>query len=98
MTMHAVTAISGSGPAYFFMIMEAMENTAQALGLDADAAHQLSIQTMLGAAAMARQSDLPPAQLKKNVMSPGGTTEKAILQFEEGGLPALFQDDELRAV
>ena len=89
--LHGVTAISGSGPAYFFMIMEAMEAAAVKTGLSADTAHQLTVQTILGAAEMAKKSELEPAQLKKNVMSPGGTTERAIQAFETGGLNELFQ-------
>jgi pyrroline-5-carboxylate reductase len=88
--LHGVTAISGSGPAYFFMIMEAMESAAAKTGLSPETAHQLTVQTLLGAAEMAKKSKLPPVQLKKNVMSPGGTTERAIQAFETGGLNELF--------
>lgn len=88
--IHAITALSGSGPAYFFLILEALENAAVAAGLPADGARQLAIQTMAGAARMARDSGEEPAQLKRNVMSPGGTTERAIQTFEAAGLPALI--------
>ncbi len=88
--MHAITALSGSGPAYFFLIMEALEDAAQKAGIPAHSARKLAIQTMLGAAEMAKTSDLTPAQLKKNVMSPGGTTEQAIKTFEEQGIRELF--------
>ncbi len=88
--MHAITALSGSGPAYFFLIMEAMEEAAVKAGIPRENARKLSIQTILGAATMAQQSDLEPAQLKRNVMSPGGTTEKAIESFETGGIRELF--------
>ncbi len=82
----AVTAISGSGPAYFFLIMEALESAGVELGLDAETARLLSIQTALGAARMAMESDEPPQQLRERVTSPGGTTERALAVFEEGGL------------
>ncbi|MBT5231027.1 MAG: pyrroline-5-carboxylate reductase [Methylococcales bacterium] len=81
-----VTALSGSGPAYFFLFMEAMENAAQALGLNPDVAHQLTLQTALGSAKMAATSDNDLPILRKNVTSPGGTTEKAILSFENSQL------------
>ena len=90
--MHAITALSGSGPAYFFLIMEALEDAAVKAGVPRKNARRLGIQTVLGAAEMARQSDLEPAQLKRNVMSPGGTTERAIQSFEDGGLRDLFDN------
>ena len=77
-----VTALSGSGPAYFFLFMEALEQAAQSLGLSSDAAHQLTLQTALGAVTMATEATDSLATLRKNVTSPGGTTEKAILSFE----------------
>ncbi|QCF24794.1 pyrroline-5-carboxylate reductase [Hydrocarboniclastica marina] len=80
--MHAVTALSGSGPAYCFLFLEALEDAARNAGLDAAVARQLAIQTLAGAAKMARDSGDDPATLKRNVMSPGGTTEKAIETFE----------------
>jgi pyrroline-5-carboxylate reductase len=82
----AVTAISGSGPAYFFLLMEALEQAGIELGLDAETARLLTIQTALGAARMAVESDLPPARLREQVTSPGGTTERALAVFAEGGL------------
>jgi len=81
-----VTALSGSGPAYFFLFMEALEQAAQTLGLSAQTAHQLTQQTALGAASMATQAQTPLVTLRKNVTSPGGTTEKAILSFENTDL------------
>lgn len=84
--MDAVTAVSGSGPAYFFLIMEAMEDTAKALGLAPETAHLLVLQTALGAARMALESDTDLADLRQRVTSPGGTTEQAIRSFEENGL------------
>ncbi|MEA3643743.1 MAG: pyrroline-5-carboxylate reductase [Lamprobacter sp.] len=92
--LDTVTALSGSGPAYFFLFMEALEKAAIAEGLDPEGARLLSIQTALGAARMAVESDESPQQLRQRVTSPGGTTERAIAVFEEGGLPALT----LRAV
>jgi pyrroline-5-carboxylate reductase len=89
--LHAVTALSGSGPAYFFLILEALEEAATNAGMTAETARELAIQTMAGAAEMAARSDLEPAQLKRNVMSPGGTTEQAVNTFEQGGLRELVQ-------
>ncbi|MFY9975137.1 MAG: pyrroline-5-carboxylate reductase [Chromatiaceae bacterium] len=82
----AVTALSGSGPAYFFLFMEAMEEAGAALGLDAETARLLTIQTALGAARMAVESESEPARLRAQVTSPGGTTERALAVFEEAGL------------
>lgn len=87
--LHGVTALSGSGPAYFFLMLEALEASATKAGVDAETARKLAIQTMAGAAEMAARSDHDPAQLKKNVMSPGGVTEQAINTFEEGGMREL---------
>jgi pyrroline-5-carboxylate reductase len=87
--LDAVTAVSGSGPAYFFLLMEALEDAAIAEGLDAEAARLLSIQTALGAARMAMESDESPRQLRERVTSPGGTTERALAVLTEGGLGAL---------
>ena len=89
--LHAVTALSGSGPAYFFLMLEALEAAATEAGIEADTARKLAIQTMAGAAEMAGRSEHDPAQLKRNVMSPGGTTEQAIHTFEDGGLRELVQ-------
>ena len=90
--MHAVTGLSGSGPAYFFLILEALENAATEAGLPAETARKLAIQTMGGAANMAATGKDDPATLKQNVMSPGGTTERAIQTFEDGGLRALIRN------
>lgn len=87
--LDAVTALSGSGPAYFFLFMEAMEDAATALGLDKTTARLLTQQTALGAARIAIESDDGPAELRKRVTSPGGTTEKAIEAFEGGSLRRL---------
>jgi len=90
--LHAVTALSGSGPAYFFLMLEALEEAATNNGLDPQTARQLAIQTMAGAAEMAARSGEEPGQLKRNVMSPNGVTERAIEAFEEGGLRALVSN------
>jgi len=87
--LDAVVAISGSGPAYFFMVMEAMEEAGIKLGLSAESARELTLQTALGAAKLAQASDVSPAELRRRVTSPGGTTEQAIKCFEEGGLREL---------
>ncbi len=84
--IHTVTALSGSGPAYIFLMIEAMEAAGIKQGLKPETARQLAAQTVAGAAEMVLSSDIAPAQLKRNVMSPGGTTERAIHTFEEKGL------------
>jgi pyrroline-5-carboxylate reductase len=76
--MDVVTALSGSGPAYFFRIMEGLVKAAEDLGLSRDVAHLLTIQTMLGAAKMALESTEDIATLRQQVTSPGGTTEQGI--------------------
>ena len=80
--LNAVTAVSGSGPAYFFLMMETMQQAGEKLGLATDIAQQLVLQTALGAARMATESDLSPAELRQKVTSKGGTTEQAILSFQ----------------
>ncbi|XKE45815.1 pyrroline-5-carboxylate reductase [Halomonas organivorans] len=84
--LEAVTAVSGSAPAYFFLMFEAMEEAGAKLGLPADTARRLAMQTAFGAARMAMDSDKTPGELKRNVMSPGGTTERAIAHLEDAGL------------
>jgi pyrroline-5-carboxylate reductase len=84
--LEAVTAVSGSAPAYFFLMFEAMEEAGARLGLPADTARRLAMQTAFGAAKMAMASDKSPGELKRNVMSPGGTTERAIEHLEKAGL------------
>lgn len=83
--MDAVTAVSGSGPAYVFLLAEAMQAAAEAEGLPADAARALVLRTVLGAARMLAESAEPPAELRRRVTSPGGTTQAAIEAFEAGG-------------
>ena len=90
--MDAVTALSGSGPAYYFLIMEAMETAARELGLSAETAHLLTLQTAFGAARMALESSDPPEKLRARVTSPGGTTERAVRALEEGGIRDLFRN------
>lgn len=90
--LDAVTAVSGSAPAYFFLMFEAMEEAAVKLGLPAATARRLAIQTALGAATMAQTSDKDPATLKQNVMSPGGTTERAIQHMEDAQLRTTIAD------
>lgn len=86
----AVTAVSGSGPAYFFQVMEAMISAGVRLGLDPRDARALTLQTALGAAQMAIASDVEPAELRRRVTSPGGTTERAVRVFNDAGLDAIF--------
>jgi pyrroline-5-carboxylate reductase len=81
--MDAVTALSGSGPAYFFLFMEALQKAGCALGLPEPAARLLTLQTALGAAKMALESAEEPATLRQRVTSPGGTTERAIQAFQQ---------------
>jgi pyrroline-5-carboxylate reductase len=90
--MDAVTAVSGSGPAYVFLLAEAMEAAAKAEGLADDAARTLVLQTVLGAARMLTESNEAPAELRRRVTSPGGTTQAAIETFEAGGLRELVAE------
>lgn len=85
--MHAVTAISGSGPAYFFLLAELMQAQAQSLGLAKELAHTLVTQTALGAARMLAESGQPAAALRAQVTSPGGTTQAALEVVFEAGVP-----------
>ena len=87
--LDAVTAVSGSGPAYFFLLMEAMEKTAIDLGLNQHTARLLVQQTALGAAKIALESQGSPEQLRVRVTSPGGTTQSAIETFQQGGFESL---------
>jgi pyrroline-5-carboxylate reductase len=89
--LDAVTAVSGSGPAYFFLLIEAMTAAGVKLGLPADIAAQLTLQTALGAAHMAVASDVDAAELRRRVTSPAGTTEAAIKSFQAGGFEALVE-------
>ncbi|MDR2875839.1 MAG: pyrroline-5-carboxylate reductase [Methylobacillus sp.] len=86
--MDAVTAVSGSGPAYVFYFIEAMQQAARELGLTDAQARELSLQTFLGASQLARQSAETPDVLRAQVTSKGGTTERALLDMENSGVKA----------
>lgn len=88
--MDAVTAISGSGPAYVFLFIEALQQAARELGLTPAQARQLSIETVLGAGKLAAQSDEAAAVLRERVTSKGGTTEAALRRMEERGVKEGF--------
>jgi len=90
--MDAVTALSGSGPAYWFLIMEVMEKAATQLGLSQEHARILTLQTAFGAAKMALESNHDTETLRKQVTSPGGTTEQALNVLMNGGIEDLFAD------
>ncbi|WP_062810776.1 pyrroline-5-carboxylate reductase [Alcanivorax sp. NBRC 102028] len=83
--LDAVTAVSGSGPAYFFLLMESLIEAAKAQGLDAGTARQMVLQTAWGAAQLAITSEVGPDVLRQQVTSPGGTTAAALGVFEEAG-------------
>ena len=87
----AVTAVSGSGPAYFFLLMQAMTDAGEKLGLSRETASRLTLQTALGAAQMALSSEVEPAELRRRVTSPNGTTEAAIKSFQANGFEALVE-------
>lgn len=87
--MDAVTALSGSGPAYVFLLAEAMIAAGQGEGLPREAATSLALQTVLGAARMLVESDDSPAELRERVTSPNGTTQAALESFERDGLRAI---------
>ncbi|MCC5856554.1 MAG: pyrroline-5-carboxylate reductase [Ectothiorhodospiraceae bacterium] len=89
--MDAVTAVSGSGPAYFFLLMELIEDAGAKLGLPRDTARLLTLETALGAARMALESDDDPQTLRRKVTSPGGTTEQAIRTLEDGDIRDLME-------
>jgi pyrroline-5-carboxylate reductase len=80
--LHAVTALSGSGPAYVYYLVEAMEKTANEIGLDRSVAKELILQTIIGAAQMLKATNKHPCTLRKEVTSPGGTTEAGIEVLE----------------
>lgn len=89
--MDAVTAISGSGPAYFYLVMEIMQDVAQEFGFAADTARMLSTQTALGAATVATGSSDELARLREQVTSPGGTTAAALAALDEAGIRDIFR-------
>jgi pyrroline-5-carboxylate reductase len=85
------TAVSGSGPAYFFLMVEALVDAAVEIGLTRDMAQELVLQTMLGSGKFIQSSDEAPAELRKKVTSPGGTTAAALAQFEKGAFSELVR-------
>jgi pyrroline-5-carboxylate reductase len=91
--MHAVTAVSGSGPAYVFLLIEALTGAAAAAGLPADLAARLARATVAGSGELARLSADSPARLRADVTSPGGTTQAALaVLMADGGLARLMED------
>jgi len=88
--INPVTAVSGSGPAYFFLVMEAMIDAGVELGLSRSTATELTLQTALGAAILAKQSNVDVAELRRQVTSPNGTTEQAINSFENDQIRVMF--------
>ena len=89
-SMDAVTAISGSGPAYFALLAEAMIEAGVLLGLSRDVATQLVVQTMYGSAALLRDEGMHPVELREAVTSPAGTTTRALRELEQSGVRAAF--------
>jgi len=88
--LDAVTAISGSGPAYFFLLIEMLEQTGVALGLPADVSRQLATETAYGSGRMAREASESAATLRQQVTSKGGTTEAALQHLEANNVRAIF--------
>ena len=89
--LDAVTALSGSGPAYMFFFMEAMTEAGASMGLTREQAYKLSVATFIGAGELARASNEPPEILRQRVTSKGGTTHAAITSMEASNINALFQ-------
>jgi len=90
--LDAVTALSGSGPAYVFYFLEAMAACGTSMGLTAQQAHQLAVATFVGASELARSSDDSPQVLRQRVTSRGGTTQAAISSMEDAGVRQLFEN------
>ena len=90
--LDAVTGLSGSGPAYVFLFLEALIDAGVYLGLPRDMAHTLAVQTFLGSATLARESGKHPAELRNMVTSPGGTTAEALLALEEEGFRGIIMN------
>ncbi len=88
--MNAVTALSGSGPAYFFLLIEALQQAGKAMGLPEETTRLLSLQTAYGSARLALESDEPVEKLRHRVTSPGGTTEQALQILEKGAFHSLI--------
>ena len=95
--INAVIALSGSSPAYFFKIFEVMQDIGQELGLDDKKAFELLIQTFIGSSKMIRKMDNTPAQLREQVTSPGGTTERALNVFSKENLASTLREAMLKA-
>ena len=85
------TAVSGSGPAYFFLFVEILIEAAVHIGLPRDVAQKLVLQTMLGSGQLLQKSDKEPAEVRRMVTSPGGTTAEALLELEKGGFASLIR-------
>jgi pyrroline-5-carboxylate reductase len=90
--LDAVTAVSGSGPAYFFLFCELLENAAVELGLDRNLSRRLILSTAKGAAELAQSGDKSSAQLRAEVTSPGGTTEQALISFKKNNLQKIITE------
>ncbi|MBM7555468.1 pyrroline-5-carboxylate reductase [Halanaerobacter jeridensis] len=88
--MDAVTGLSGSGPAYIYLIIEALSDAGVNMGLPREKSTELTLQTIIGAAKMVKESDLHPGELKDMVTSPGGTTIKGMQQLEESGVRGIL--------
>jgi len=89
--INAVTGLSGSGPAYVFRMIEAMAKAGEKVGLEPEAALKLTLQTVLGAARMAAETGVDPAELRRRVTSPKGTTEAGLKAMEDGGFEMLME-------
>lgn len=85
-----IASLSGSGPAYFFLVMEAMKNAAESMGLSSEEAHLLTVQTAFGAAKIALETHESPEVLRRQVTSPNGTTEQAIKVLQSREIEAIF--------
>jgi pyrroline-5-carboxylate reductase len=93
----AVTALSGSGPAYLFRMIEALGAAGAAVGLPSDLADRLALETVAGAAALARAADVPPAELRRQVTSPGGTTEAGLAVLDGADALSALVEGAVRA-
>ncbi|MBA7653161.1 Pyrroline-5-carboxylate reductase [subsurface metagenome] len=89
--MDMVTAVSGSGPAYIFLMVESLVDAAVNIGLPQEVAQELVLETLLGSGHLIQRSGKPPAELRRMVTSPGGTTAEALLQLEKGGFSDLIR-------
>ena len=89
--INMATAVSGSGPAYVFLLIESLVDAAVHIGLPQDIAHELVLQTLLGSSQLVQRSGQTPAELRRMVTSPDGTTAEALAQFEQGGFSDLVR-------